>query len=471
MRISRCAIFALFVAAMLSEPVSAQMRSRRTLSNNIGVRQSLPPILGATPSSSEGVVRLVTDDTQIAPSVETARTHPVQYRGLPPILPANNRGLMQDEKQGDPDIPNPPQTGDANQQIGPPLQVQSNAATQPDHCYEQSWCNLGCPKRLFCPTANGTEIGGWLNTGYHSDNNGLFNSHDDRSHMQQAWLFAERRARSCCGLDIGYRFDAVYGVDGQNLQAFGNPPAGTPANWDNSWDNGIYGWALPQAYVELVRNNLRIKVGKFFSPLGYESLASPNNFFYSRSFSRFHTNPFSHTGVLAVHDIAPGTQLYTGATLGWDTGFDQVNGAANYLGGIRFQPNGCTTVSYMTSGGDTGFRGDGWTHNLVVDRKRGQNVNTVAEINYQDLGNANEFSLANYMIYRVNECLGLGARFEWYKSERFTGADASTYSFTTGLNFRRTANTIIRPEIRVDWGAGAADPGQVIFGSDFIISF
>ena len=75
------------------------------------------------------------------------------------------------------------------------------------------------------------------------------------------------------------------------------------------------------------------------------------------------------------------------------------------------------------------------------------------------------------VIYHVNDCLGLGSRLEWYKSTIYTGSSNSTYSWTSGLNFRRNANITWRPELRVDWGEGAVDPGQTILASDLIVTF
>ena len=426
--------------------------------------------IGDSKPANSGVIRLapIGSNQRIGPD----RPAGSSVQGSAIARPATVR-LPQDEKakQDNQDVPVAPQTDDKNQQVGPPLSVPSNAATMPDCAYESDWCNLGCPKRLFGTTPGGTEVGGWLSWGFHTDDNGLFNSHDDRSRLNQGWIYAERKARRCCGLNFGFRFDGLYGVDAQDTQAFGNPTVGNPQGWDNDWDNGIYGWAIPQAYAEVAFNRVSIKAGKFFSPLGYERIAAKENFFYSRTFSRFYTNPFTHTGILATHQVSSKTEVYTGITTGWDTGFRQVGDALNYIGGVRFRPNRCLTLSYFTSGGDTGFRGDGWTHNWVAEMKLSRNFGTATEINYQDLGTNDEHSLAQYAIYKVNDCLSFGSRFEWYKSSRFTGVQNSTYSLTTGLNFRRSANMVVRPEVRVDWGAGAADPGNLIFGTDAVFTF
>jgi hypothetical protein len=370
------------------------------------------------------------------------------------------------------DVPAPPSTGEAQQPVGPRLQVQSNAATMPDECYERgSWCQLGEPFRLFGTTPRGTQVGGWWQSGYHTDDDGLFNVHDDRPRLHQAWLYAENKADRCCQWDVGFRFDLVYGVDGSDLQAFGNPPAGNPDGWDNDWDYGIYGWALPQAYLEVARGGHSIIGGKFFSPMGVESLMSPQNFFYSHSFSRYYIQPFSMTGGLSRFDFSPELRLINGVTTGWDTGFDQTNSGMNYIGGFEYVPCAPINVRYYVSAGNTGFRGDGWTHSLALDLMLTKKLNYILEGNLQNLDTTDQYSMVNYLLYRFNPCLAVGSRLEWFVSDRFTGRDNSTYSWNAGINFRRNANMMVRPEVRVDWGAGAVDRGEAIFATDFIFTF
>src|SRR5690606_28962718 len=117
------------------------------------------------------------------------------------------------------------------------------------------------------------------------------------------WLFAERVAANNGNWGLGGRIDAIYGVDAQKMQAFGNPGAGirNSGSFDASWDNGIYGWALPQLYGEVANDELSIKVGHFFTPIGYEVLPSTGNFFYTHSYTMFNSEPFTHTGALATY--------------------------------------------------------------------------------------------------------------------------------------------------------------------------
>ena len=135
-------------------------------------------------------------------------------------------------------------------------------------------------------------------------------------------------------LDWGYRGDLLYGVDAQKTQAFGN----NSGSWDNSFDNGVYGWAIPQAYAEVAYGDWSVKVGHFFTIIGYEVVPDVGNFFYSHSYTMFNSEPFTHTGILGAYSANDCTTVYAGWTLGWDTGFDQYDGGSNWLGGISVQP-------------------------------------------------------------------------------------------------------------------------------------
>ncbi|MEZ6093638.1 MAG: outer membrane beta-barrel protein [Pirellulaceae bacterium] len=188
----------------------------------------------------------------------------------------------------------------------PALYVQSNA-TDPDLLNQQrpsSWCNLGPVQRLIGTTRNGTQIGGFAQFGYHESDIPYFNDREDRLNLHQMWTYFDRPAARCSNWSLGYRLDLVYGVDGPNIQSLGNSPTGAPSGWDNGWDFGSYGWAMPQAYLEMANCQYRIRAGRFLSPFGYEQVPSVENFFYSRTYTRNYTEPFGHTGILALNDVS-----------------------------------------------------------------------------------------------------------------------------------------------------------------------
>ena len=197
------------------------------------------------------------------------------------------------------------------------------------------------------------NFGGWIAAGYYSDETGLsffaplndFNDYPDHLNLDQAWLYVEKIADgSCCSADWGYRADVVYGVQAQKTQAFGN----NDGSWDNSFDHGVYGWAIPQAYGEVAYGDWSVKVGHFFNFEDYEAIPATGNFFYSHSLTFNNSGPFTYTGVLNTFKVSDDTTVWAGWALGWDTGFDQFNGGSNWIGGIKTEvvrrPNVCVRV-------------------------------------------------------------------------------------------------------------------------------
>jgi len=334
-------------------------------------------------------------------------------------------------------------------------------------------CSEGDPWELMPENPWGTKIGGWAQAGYHNKSDGKFNSHPGRLHLHQGYLYAEKAANGECGWDWGFRTDFVYGVDAQDTQAFGN----NPGRWDfqNGFDHGIYGWAIPQAYAELANGDLSIKFGHFYTLVGYEVVTAPDNFFYSHAYTMYNSEPFTHTGVVASYGVNDKLTLYAGWTLGWDTGFDQFDQGNNFLGGFSYALLDNVTMTYITSVGNLGWRGEGYSHSVVIDFALTEKLNYVFQSDHvaTDTDEANDdVGINQYLFYQLNNCWAVGGRFEWWKRDA-----ASLYEATAGLNWKPHPNFVLRPEIRYNWGDGIQqniDPdlaGGWIFGIDGIVTF
>jgi len=355
---------------------------------------------------------------------------------------------------------------------------------------------LGDPWTLF-GEHEGISAGGWLQLGYHTANNRRnFNNRADEVQLQQAWLYAEKAIDTSSGFDIGGRIDYLYGTDAQDTQAFGTGQRG----WDNPWDNGAYGHAIPQAYVEAGYGDLSVKAGHFFTIIGWEVVAAPDNFFYSHAYTMYNSEPFTHTGVLAKYAVDDNTTAWGGYVLGWDSGFDD-NGDA-FLGGISRGLTDDLTLTYATIMGrfaEARFLGveKGYMHSLVADYAVTEKLQYIIQNDYLDTEDGadarvrNTLGINQYLIYNINDKWAYGSRFEWWNVSRdstlfpvASDGNADVYALTTGLNYRPHANLIIRPELRYDWVRGATaaeaeafvfEPGsgrdQFTFGMDTIVTF
>lgn len=338
------------------------------------------------------------------------------------------------------------------------------------------WDCSGEPWQLLGTTDKGVELGGWAQFGYSSDPTGLFTTagEDDNLNLDQLWFYMEKDAAGECGeWDWGFRFDAVYGTDANNTQAFGN----VPGRWDlaNGFDHGIYAFAFPQAYLELDNGDTSVKIGHFFTLVGYEVVPATGNFFFSHSFTMNNSEPFTHTGVLVEHGVDDDTTVYGGWTLGWDTGFDQRLSGSSFLGGISTSVSDNATFTYIVTLGDFGVREEGYSHSIVLDVAVSDCTNYVLQ---SDLVSTNddvnglddEFGINQYLIHDISDCVAAGTRIEWWKSDGI-----SHYGATFGMNLRPNANVVIRPEVRHQWTPAGTlatnNQDETIFGVDAIITY
>jgi hypothetical protein len=88
----------------------------------------------------------------------------------------------------------------------------------------------------------------------------------------------------------------------------------------------------------------------------------------------------------------------------------------------------------------------------------------------------NTYGFNNYLIKEINDCWGIGSRFEWWSTKTGAGPRSNIYALTVGANYKPHANVVVRPEIRWDWdddGLIGLEDGtdQTTFGIDSILTF
>ena len=329
-------------------------------------------------------------------------------------------------------------------------------------------CAEGCCSLDEC---SGIEFGGWAQVGYHSGSTGLFNDNPDRASLHQLWGYVEKAADGSCGLDFGFRADLMFGIDSGDTQAFGN----NEGRWDyvNGWDaegsTEGYGFAMPQLYAEIASGDLSVIVGHFYTLLGYEVVTAPDNFFYSHAKTMYNSEAFTHSGALATYSASDDTSVYAGWTAGWDTGFDQFGNGSSFLGGVSTSVSDDATLTYITTAGDFGAIGEGYSHSIVLDVAIDCDLNYVLQSDYlstNDTGAASgigeSYGINQYLFYTIDETYSAGVRVEWWNNN---GVDE--FATTLGLNVKPMDNVVIRPEVR--WDDATAD--STIFGIDAIMSF
>ncbi|MDD5461461.1 MAG: porin [Methylococcales bacterium] len=402
---------------------------------------------------------------------------------------------------------------------------------------------------------NGVTIGLWGNAGitYNAaspDNN--FNgpvTFGDRSgefQLNQLNLFIQRAvATEGDSWDFGGRFDAMFGTDAIFTQAYGVPAfdvnTGLPkdrSHWDldilGTANNRFYGLALPQAYLETyvpVGNGLNVKAGHFYTPIGYETVPAPDNFFYTHAYTMQYGEPFTHTGLLGNYTVDKNWSVMGGAvtgsaTGGWDGGWDQQLGNWAGIGGATWTSDDKGTSANIsgTYGGTSEQSSNAWAlysivlkHNvtdkthLIVQHDHGFANNVLAPTGAGT--DAEWYGINTHVYYDIKDDLSVGMRGEWFRDQNgfrvcspgrvaaatnFHGGEAvsyaanflstcqpaSYYAFTVGLNYKPTKWLNLRPNVRYDWVDGTVagtdqsyrpfgnnKMDQFLFSTDFTINF
>jgi hypothetical protein len=367
-------------------------------------------------------------------------------------------------------------------------------------------CNDGEPWKLIEPCCEQWSFGGWIEGGVMTNADGFWNNgpvpflSTNDFLMNQLWGYAERVADTGgCGWDWGARLDYVFGADGPDTQAFGDQ------GWDFGWNSGgrnflheTYGSAIPQLYATVAYNDLSVKVGHFYTPIGYEVVQATGNFFYTHAYTHNYGEPFTHTGILGQYAASEDTTVYGGYVMGWDSGWENLNDAHMGIGGISLSRWEDATLTWLFVGGDNGFPfGNNYMQSIVLNYALSDAWNYVFQTDFGvnsgipgPTRDAHWYGVNQYLFYNINDCWAFGTRLEWFRDEdgaRIGGGvlanRGSYWDMSLGLNYKPNANVIIRPEVRGDVFdasdeaiaarpfSGGTKNEQLMVGCDFIFTF
>jgi len=309
------------------------------------------------------------------------------------------------------------------------------------------------------PRIGGFDVRGWLSQGVTFNpqkppNNSnwpvTFNDRANEYQMNQLYLVLERPVAKCgCSWDFGGRVDFLYGTDYWFTEAVGlEMDADGGQRWNSMGPRGIgpgsaalYGVAMPQAYVELfapVGNGVNFTFGHFYSPLGYEQVMAPENFFYSHSYALQFGEPITFTGALADYQLTDNLRALAGATFGWNS-FDTARDQWGLLAGLAWTSSDrCTSLSWLMHSGEDGppgvyhpayFAGPSNPNkvsvsSLVFSRQITRRLKYVLQHDYavhqnepQSGGTAKWYGINQYLFCDLNDQWSCGMRMEWFRDE------------------------------------------------------
>jgi len=320
-----------------------------------------------------------------------------------------------------------------------------------------------------------------------------FDVENDDPTLNQIDLTIERTIDfSPTNWDVGGRIEMIYGGDSRFIHAAGL--------FDyQGFDNGPDAqFDLNQAYVDVnvpLGKGVKVRAGKFVTPLGYEVINPTGNPLYSHSYLFAYAIPFTHTGVLGTYQINDKLTVVGGVTRGWDTATEDTNDTVDFLGGATYTVSDKTgLVVNVVSGPDQPGDNDNWrtvldvtvTHKLsddlsvAVNGDYGYEANSVSSVSHSD---AQWFGVAGYVSKKLNDYCTVNGRAEYFNDQdgaRIAGTATSWYEATLGLavkpmpNDHIGQNLVLRPEVRFDYAEDRVfngDYNQFTFGIDAYFTF
>ena len=333
------------------------------------------------------------------------------------------------------------------------------------------------------------QVRGWLDGGYTfntdsptSNFNGPYNAIDrDTAQLNQAYLILERSLTSSNQWGIGFRADVLYGYDYFLTQSKGFEQKDTGAP---HWNNNRNGLAIPQLYAEIGTTQLSVKLGHFYTIIGYEGVPSINNFFYSKSYSYQYAGPFTHWGGLAKWKFDDNLTFQAGLVNGWDA-LDRTTDSpagiarASYTASNDFWSLSAAIISGSEpSAVPTDFE-NRTRYSVIFGLRPTERLQydlhhnfTVQQKGTLDGEVSRWYGIDNYLYYTMTDQWKAGLRFEWFRDEDGTRVGGSPfrgnpnmgpfpgnfYSVSAGLNYLPHPNLLIRPEVRSDWFSGEGKP-------------
>jgi len=279
---------------------------------------------------------------------------------------------------------------------------------------------------------------------------------------------------------------------------------------------------LVEAYLNLhfpviTEGGLDLKLGKFVTLEGAETIDPRANVFYSHTYIFNFGIPFNHTGALATFHANKWIDLYGGLTRGVNTSIDDNNDSLAFDGGIGLNLlDGKLTALATTHIGPETVNDNHdkrYLNDITITAKPTKNFTSITDLNYiyDEAADATGYGVAQYFIYTSNDLLSIDVRGEiWRDADGFyvasfaenddavdvlrggsvnldprtVGGGKTTYgAITLGLNIKPTlpkpaASLVIRPELRFDRALTGTRPfndsndrNQFTAGIDVIIGF
>ena len=345
-----------------------------------------------------------------------------------------------------------------------------------------------------------TTISGWTEASYTASSARVSNQPvvwNDRANqviMNQTWIRLERAVVTSGTTDItwGYRLDADYGTDYRFslMRGFLNNQL-----LNSQGNQNYYGIDLIQfysnVYIPTLFQGTDIRVGRLYTPWGYESLEGISTPLASRSYAFNWSPPFTHMGIQVSPTfnaqwsgkfmLANGNDVFIGnsaeelravgsvtwtspskadtITYGWSYGRGKFNAGSPFTPatiGEQFEPAGRNNINVSDLVWTHAFNSRlSYATELIYGYQYGVPANVPGGIISTNVtnGTAHWGSIVHYLNYAVTSKLTGILRvetFDDFEGQR-TGYEGLYTAVTVGCQYRPLKSVLIRPEVRYDY--------------------
>src|SRR5438876_6802421 len=367
------------------------------------------------------------------------------------------------------------------------------------------------------------KISGWVDNGITfnpaspQDNQNFGRFFDDRVNeplLNQLVINFERALAPQPGeFDWGFKLQFMYGTDARFIHSLGL--------FSDTAATSIVQPDLVEGYLSLhfpiiTEGGLDMKLGKWVTLEGAETIDPRTNFFYSHTYIFNFGIPFNHTGALFTVHTTNWLDLMAGVTRGVNTSVEDNNDSPAFDGGVGLNLNegklvvsASTHIGPETPNNNSALR---YLNDITVTWKIRDKLTSITDMNYarDDLANADGFGVAQYFTYAITDKVTAKIRGEIWRDDkgffvaqfadphdpvraldgeptidpRTIGGGRTTYgALTVGLDIKPAVpkpltGLTTRPELRVDHSLNGTRPfndskDQTLFTAavDAIITF
>jgi hypothetical protein len=338
-------------------------------------------------------------------------------------------------------------------------------------------------------------IYGWIESGFTgnpagpTDHQNFGRLFDDRSNefvMNQAVITAERALDpKKAGFDWGFKLQLMFGTDARYTSS--------ARLRDDKGGTDLYQGDVLEGYLSLhlpvlTEGGVDVKLGKFVTLEGAETIDPRTNPFYSHTYIFNFGIPLTHTGALFTLHTNSWLDLIAGVTRGVNTSLDDNNDRPAFHGGVGLNLNeGKIAVLASTHIGPETYNDNDdmrYLSDVAITWKISDKLTSITDLNYAYDGGANAkaYGVAQYLTYAISGMITANIRGEIWRDDqgffaaqfadpgdplralagepiidpRTVGGGRTTYgALTIGLDIKPPmpkpfTGLIIRPELRID---------------------